>query len=476
MLGSFRRLRGLFAIAKRTPVRPVNRKRSSDLFRRNKRLSKLRGRLRVKRPLSPLSLWGGLRTAPRHRETAYLKIPEKFSFITNPDEAIATIDQMAGSLRDGRVGMLFFDHSECQLLDLCASAVMDTLFLTRKARVERGARKINAGGTYSTKNDDVNVLLVTNGIIRNLNVARPRNISPEMKERLRIFPLKPGYRTPPEQSSDVERTATGLVEFFNSCLAMEGFRLKEDKASNLMDLIAEVVNNAEEHSGDDHFGPRWYAIGYHKRSEVPGKGGECHIVLFNFGLSIFQSLKLPETSEMVKEEISRLADAHRKKGFFDRLIEISQGVFLMRGRFWQEDALWSLYALQEGVSRFRHSPGGEDRGNGTVRLIEFFKKLASEDPKMVILSGRTWILFDGKHDLKTIIRSGEQRKVIAFNDENDLSLPPDPNYVRTLNGDFPGTLVSLKFKLRTEDLAKVSEGLRKDDNRRLDQGEDEQRG
>jgi hypothetical protein len=410
-------------------------------------------------------MFSGIEGAPRAKETAYLKIPERFSFITNPEATIATIDEMAASLKDRRIATVFFDHSDCEELDLCASAVMDTLFLARKGIYQRGARKINAGGAYSKKNDDVNVLLVSNGIIRNLNIARPRNIPPEVQERLRVFPLKTGYRTPPEQSSDVERTATRLVEFFNSCLAMEGFRLKDEKASNLMDLIAEVVNNSDEHSGDHHKGPRWYAIGYHKTSEMPGKGGECHIVLFNFGLSIYQSLKLPETSERVKAEISRLADLHRKKGFFDRLIEISQNLVLLRGRLWQEDALWTLYALQEGVSRFQYQPGGEDRGNGTVRLIEFFMKLASEDPKMVILSGRTWILFDGRHDLKTIIRGGEKRKVIAFNDENDLNFPPDPLHVRTLEENFPGTLVSLKFKLRSEDLAKISEGLKEDDHR-----------
>jgi hypothetical protein len=342
---------------------------------------------------------------------------------------------------------------------------MDTLFLSGQKHTHRG-RSVNAGGSYSKRNDDVNVLLVSNGIIRNLNVARPRQIPPGLQERLRIFPLKTGRRTPPEQTSDVEQTATKLVDFFNSCLEMEGFRLRHEKGSNLMDLIAEVVNNAEEHSGepDSSTEPSWYAIGYHKRSEDPGKGGECHIVLFNFGLSIFESLKLPDTSDRLKEEISKLADLHRKRGFFEKIIEIPKRLLLLQIRPWQEDALWTLYALQEGVSRFRHRPGGEDRGNGTVRMIEFFMKLASGEPRMVILSGRTWILFDGTHPLKTVIRNGEERKVIAFNVESDLNFPPDPKYVRTLDRAFPGTVVSLKFTLRNEDLAKVSEGLSEDEH------------
>jgi hypothetical protein len=395
------------------------------------------------------------------QNTAYIKIPPVFSLISDPEEAIGVLDSLVASVKDNRVGKVFFDHSECEELDLCASAVMDTLFLEGKRNTQIRGRRIDAGGTYSERSDDVNVLLISNGIIRNLNIARPREISPQMKERLRIFPLVRGRRTPPEKTSDIERTATQLVDFFNSCLQMEGFQLKKERASNLMDLIAEVVNNAEEHSGQEisDSEPSWYAIGYYRKSEVPERGGDCHIVLFNFGRSIFESLKLPETSYKLKEEISKLADLHRKSGFFERLIEIPYHLLVLRRRPWQEDALWTLYALQEGVSRFRHLPGNEDRGNGTVRMIEFFMKLASDEPRMVILSGRTWILFDGRHTLRTIMRGGEPRQVIAFNDENDLCLPPEPKYVRTLERSFPGTVVSLKFTLRNEDLANVSEGL-----------------
>lgn len=446
----------------------VSRKRQTDLFRRNKHLRKLGKRSGKKSKFTPLELWNGEKPAPRVNETAYLKIPEEFSFIADPDEAIATLDQMAASIKDRNVGTIFFDHSDCEVLDLCASAIMDVMFIAgqRTARY-RGRRRLSAGGSYSKKNDDVNVLLVSNGIIKNLNIARPRKIPREMRERLRIFPLKPGHRTPPERTSDVETTATKLVEFFNSCLGMEGFQLKPDKESNLMDLIAEVVNNAEEHSGQpkDTQEPNWYAIGYHKRSDIPGHGGDCHIVLFNFGQSIYASLDSPETSELLKAEVLRLVDLHKKAGFFELIGEIAKRIGVYRFQWWKEEALWTLYALQEGVSRLRHSPGGEDRGNGTVRLIEYFMKLASEDPKMVIISGSTWILFDGTHQLGTIRKGEEDRKIIAFNETNDLALPPDPKFVRTLKKPFPGTLVSLKFRLRGEDLAKVAEGLGEDEHR-----------
>jgi hypothetical protein len=176
-------------------------------------------------------------------------------------------------------------------------------------------------------------------------------------------------------------------------------------------------------------------------------------------------LDSPETSELLKEEVSKLVDLHKRAGFFELIAEVTKRLGIYRFQWWKEEALWTLYALQEGVSRLRHSPGGEDRGNGTVRLIEYFMKLASDDPKMVIISGSTWILFDGTHQLGTIRKGEEDRKIIAFNETNDLALPPDPKFVRTLKKAFPGTLVSLKFRLRGEDLAKVAEGLGEDEHR-----------
>jgi hypothetical protein len=427
-------------------------------LRRNKRSERQRRRPEKAEQGGPLRHWASSEAAPREKKTAYIQIPDDFSFISNPEDAIDALEQLVNSLRDNRVNTVSFDHSRCENLDLCASAVMDALFIAGQRSARHRGRRIGAGGFLSKANDDVNVLLRSNGILKNLNHPNSKKIPPGLMKRIKIFPLKAGHRTPPAESSDVELTASRLVGFFNDCLEMEGFRLRDEKGSNLMDLIAEVVVNAEEHSGEsgDRLNPAWYAIGYYKRSEDPEKGGECHIALFNFGRSIFESLKLPETSDKLKGEISKLAEVHRIRGYFAILVSIPKRLLLIPTHFWQEEALWTLYAMQEGVSRFRHLPEGVDRGNGTVRMIEFFMKLASQDPKMVVLSGRTWILFDGTHALRTIIRSGEERQVMAFNEQNDLSLPPDWKFVRTLSRSFPGTLVSLKFTLRAEDLAKSS--------------------
>lgn len=52
---------------------------------------------------------------------------------------------------------------------------------------------------------------------------------------------------------------------------------------------------------------------------------------------------------------------------------------------------------------------------------------------------------------------GERRKIIAFNEENDLEKPPDEKFVRHLPLKFPGTLVSLRFILHQDHLKRVRE-------------------
>jgi hypothetical protein len=342
---------------------------------------------------------------------------------------------------------------------------MDAMFLQGTQKAKRRGHSLMACGKFSD-NDEVNVLLKSCGILKNLHHPASKAIPPDLLERLRVFELQDGKKTPVAESSDAELTSTGLVDFFNSCLGMEGYRLRDEKARNLISLISEVLGNAEEHSGleEKDGSAAWYAIGYHRRSEKPGMGGQCHIVLFNFGISIFESLARPDTSEDLKRQIRTLVSEHSEKGFFSRMEDVVwEGILRQRRRIWQEDALWTLYALQEGVSRFRGQPDGEDRGNGTVQVIEFFTDLASGAPRMVLVSGRTWILFDGTYRLSNKMRDGGSRKVIAFNSNNDLMEPPNHNFVRTLDREFPGTLVSLRFGLRSEDLARMQEGVAEND-------------
>jgi hypothetical protein len=74
---------------------------------------------------------------------------------------------------------------------------------------------------------------------------------------------------------------------------------------------------------------------------------------------------------------------------------------------------------------------------------------------MAIVSGGTYILFDGTHRMRETEGKG---KTIAFNKSNDLYLKPDEDYVKPLRGlHFPGTIISIRFPLSTTSTVTLDE-------------------
>jgi hypothetical protein len=398
----------------------------------------------------PLDVWPERRLRADGLKHAGLTNPGIFSLIANPEQSLGALTLLRRTLELPTLRSINFDHTECQLLDLCASVVQDVLIM--KGRLQSSFRR--SGGLQVTGNlpDDkpqVKMMLFSAGIMRHLGLTSPEDIPSDLRERLRFSELRSGSASPPHLTSDSELAASELADFFDECLKIEQHQLKPALKSNLIQLITEVLDNAEQHGRADK---TWYTIGYYNRHENPEEGGECHIVLFNFGDSIFESLNRDDTSPELKRQIADLAAEHERKGYFTATVN-QMGLEWVP--LWEEESLWTLYALQEGVSRFTNQPDGIDRGNGTVKVIEFFTELASGLPQMALLSGKTHILFDGKYRLNDIPIGSETRKVIAFNASNDLKERPDEKYVRTLSHKFPGTLLSLRFHLRRTDLSQI---------------------
>lgn len=266
-----------------------------------------------------------------------------------------------------------------------------------------------------------------------------RNLEAEIERAIVRSPLLQGSGEAPERNFERDKAATVLVDYFSKVLKKHGYELGEEGRPHFARLITEVIANAEEHGG------HWYARGFSHPSR--GQDDECHIVIFNFGPTIYESLSHESTAKSMRDDVTRLVQAHMKKGFF----KLS----------WNEECLWTLYALQQGVSRYKGEPKGRTRGNGTIEMIEAFSALASTPQKMCIVSGSAYILFDGKYTLKEK-RVGffdTPRKFIAFNDQNDLESAPNPDYVYKLKGFFPGTIISLRFPLNDEHLMAKKEQL-----------------
>ena len=127
-----------------------------------------------------------------------------------------------------------------------------------------------------------------------------------------------------------------------------------------------------------------------------------------------------------------------------------------RGRRIEADDLWTLYALQGGVSRRNYEKREiGNYGQGTANMIQMFQDLGGDRiarPKMCVLSGSTLVLFDGRY--RMVEKNGS--RIIAFNRRNDLRKPPDSRCVRHLEHYFPGTLISMRFMLDRGHLSEIS--------------------
>jgi hypothetical protein len=135
--------------------------------------------------------------------------------------------------------------------------------------------------------------------------------------------------------------------------------------------------------------------------------GECQLAIFGFGKTIAESLQDPsKVPADLYNNLQKLVRRHRDRRFFS-----SGGSF-------SPDELVTLYSLQDGVSRMPDPT----RGTGTVQIIEAFQDLGvaeGKKPEMVLISGRSRILFDSRYSMATGRETGG-KKVIAFNDENSL--------------------------------------------------------
>lgn len=355
-----------------------------------------------------------------------IHFPKRFSFIEAPNEAIDVLNHLVrvGLLKRTQTIALLQDA--CQLIDHGAESAATAMALQLRGRLG-----IQFRGTFP-KAEDQNEIIHATGLPRMLKLDLPT------PDGFITFPLRRGRQSGSRAtvSSQKEIEAGNVTKHVHECLGQYGWGLTAGAKEYLSSLIGEVLDNAEEHSGR----PDWWIAGYlRKRSET--KHGDYHLTIFNLGKTLSESLQeLPPGSEL-RRGIESLVRKHRG------------GLF---STSWTEENLWTLYALQGGVSRFEG-----DRGNGTVQMIHFFERIGQQKsgkggPIMCLVSGRTQILFDGKYEMKyQRTRAGEKRFIIAFNKTNDLGRKPDSNCVRNLDRYFPGTLISLRIFFDQEHLERI---------------------
>lgn len=322
---------------------------------------------------------------------------------------------------------LFINQAQCLMLGHAAESVFGALAVEASNTL-----KVGFSGRFPSDRDLKNIVLAA-GVPRSLGLDLPRPAD------FLSFELRSGQRTKelPYRSTHREIATDLLTRYVDRCLNEYGHELSDVGKATLAGLVGEVLTNAEEHS----LRSKWWIAGYMQKKEEGY--GDCHITIFSFGETFAGSLqRLPEDS-VLRRDLDRLTQEHSRRRLFIQ--------------DWTPENLWTLYALQEGVSR--HNTGKQavgNRGIGTADMIEFFQELGQahgHEPRMCLVSGHTQIIFDRRYLIhRQLSRLKEQRRIIAFNDNNDLATPPDRRNVRTLKRFFPGSVISLRFFLDEEHL------------------------
>lgn len=385
-------------------------------------------------------------------------IPKKFSLIDETDSTLEVVDRLV-SYSFNIQQIIIIDYSQCEMMDLGASSLMDVICMEFKAEQIRAFVNHQKNSKYFKiqgplpKDERIKTFLKATGLLRHLKI-RNQKTTAEEEQRFVRFPLRKGTKISEERkltrTNDGERAATDFSEYLDGCFQKAAdYRLTVEGKRLIHKWIGEITDNAEDHSGEKD----WFIIGYMTPSlKSPGEHfenesdgiGYCEISCFNFGRTIFESLQAGPDSLL--KQLKGISVLHSSKGFF--------------GPQFTEENLWTLYSLQDGVSRHTPEPGKTDRGKGTVKMIKTFQKLGNTNnplmnPSMVLVSGKTKILFDQQYEMKDQLFDGEKRGVIAFNKENDLHLPPDKKNVGCINGFFPGTILTFRFYIEKAYLSKI---------------------
>lgn len=374
------------------------------------------------------------------KSTAEINIPQKFSLFSNPDEVLNKITQIQNITSNRRINKLFFDHSKCEELELGASVLIDVFLMNLIEDRKNKNKVLNLEGVNS-KNDHVSTILEVSGLFKTLNMNKEIDQIVEETHGIEKLDLLIGGKHSPTMRVNPKlnpsSVSTQLIEYFQKCIEYQGYKLSEEGQSYLSDMIGEIVDNAILHSGSFS---QWFMLANYfiiDDNEI----GECNIVIFNFGQSIYNGMfnkfkienVLDKTGTHLQKSLHELTKLHKSNGFFKK--------------GWTEETLWTLYALQEGISRCK-TDEDKTRGTGTIKLIESFQSIGQSskgfEPKMCILSGHTHILFDDEYRL---INTKNNNQIITFNKEGNFKKPPNPKYVKSLNNYFPGTLISFKFYL-----------------------------
>lgn len=365
----------------------------------------------------------------------YLEVPECFSLIDNYEASFTFLKKLFFVLIKDKAKKVIIDYAKCERIDVDASICMDILLADFISYHKKCSNISSFKWTIETieptnyKKDNIIKVLFSIGAFKNIKGFKINFSDVE------VLPVLINDNTKPYVWEKSEIDQTKIVEYIKSCLSRAGRELEIESETSFYKVIGEIMSNAEEHSTM----PFRFAIGHFQEIEhEKEKCGIFNFSIFNFGDTIYQSFKNSNCkNQNVVTQMKALSESYTNKGWFKKAL-------------FEEETLWTLYALQEGVTSKE-----KKRGNGSIQYIENFFKLKGDlsfdnTSKLVIMSGNTRILFDGSYEIFTKQKENSNAtfRMITFNDSKSISDVPDSNYVSFTPNYFPGTIISSRILLK----------------------------
>lgn len=398
-------------------------------------------------PTSPFNI--SKLTEPKYEETKTLVVPKVLSIIDNPKESYEFLRQLVLVFYYQACNEISIDYKNCDRLDLLTQIVLDAILLDISQFLDATAilglgKLVNVtqlSGHYQGKEQLKKVINSVGSPVVLLN--RKASYKNVLSYNLRCLD---GLQARDKVDAQQEYDATTLLQYVNRCLSRMNKSLTRDALRELGNIIGETIINAEEHSSLRFR----YLVGYFEETNDPSGShyGLLNLAIFNFGQSIYEKFKTPlePINEKAKASMQALSSLFIKKGLFRR-------------NDFTEETLWTLYALQGGVT----SVPNQKRGDGTIRFLDSFFRVKGDtevdnESHLYLLSGRTRIDFDGTY--KPVVQkdeNGDVREIISFNASGSLEEKPNPTYVKSTDAYFPGTAIFAKLRIDDKDIIPSNE-------------------
>lgn len=370
------------------------------------------------------------------------EIPEPFSLIDNYVETSKFLKKLFNALYFQSYEHIFIDYKNCTYIDVGASMCMDIILADfikhyKTSVAARHTIKVNEITPINFEKENIKEVLLSIGAFKTLKEFNVKF------NNILAFPIITGSKKDSNLPCQREIDITKTVDYIIECLANLNKTLTGLAETNLYKVIGEVIQNADEHSDTTNR----YSIGYFQKNISENETyGIFNLAILNFGNTFYETFKSPNCENV--EVVSQMKELSAKY--------TSRNLFFQKE--FEEETLWTLYALQDGVTRI----ADWDRGNGAIRFIENFYALKGKSDcdnisKMVITSGHTRIIFDGKYEIVERPRGklNKMYKMMTFNKEGDIEIKPDPEYVRYEKNYFPGTLISVKIRIDYENTENI---------------------